>query len=164
MSTPVVHLSRRYRLSASHRLHAPALTDRQNRDLYGKCNNPHGHGHTYFIEVTVAGPVSEDTGFVVSLPRLDALVKIEVLDRFDHTHLNRDETFSGSFVPSTENFATEIERVLRTRVPRLNTRGVLRFVNLRIEETRNNAFDMPSEGVFTQKALVDRSSHTARAA
>lgn len=144
MSTPVAHFSRRYRFSASHRLHSPSLTDEQNRDTYGKCNNPHGHGHNYFVEVTVAGPVDEDTGFVVSLVRLDALLKREVLDRFDHVHLNQDATFAGAFVPSTENLAIEMERKLRLAVPRLADRGGLRLVQIRIEETRNNAFDLPS--------------------
>lgn len=144
MSTPIAHFSRRYRFSASHRLHSPALSEGQNRDTYGKCNNPHGHGHNYFLEITVAGPIAADTGFVVELPKLDALIRREVLDRFDHTHLNRDATFSGAFVPSTENLAIEIQRTLREAVPQLAVHGQLRLVNLRIEETRNNAFDLPA--------------------
>lgn len=143
MSTPIAHLSRRYRFSASHRLHAPALTDQQNRDTYGKCNNPHGHGHNYHLEITVRGAIAPETGFLVNLPNLDRLVQREILDRFDHTHLNQDSTFSGSFVPSTENLAFEMERVLRERIPALATNGKLSLVNLRIEETRNNAFDLP---------------------
>ncbi|WP_419803996.1 6-carboxytetrahydropterin synthase [Terriglobus sp.] len=144
MSRPVAHFSRRYRFSASHRLHVPALSDEQNRGIYGKCNNPHGHGHNYWIEVTVAGPIAADTGFVVDLPALDALLHREVLDRFDHMHLNQDGAFGGAFVPSTENLAIEIERVLRIGVPRLASHGLLRLVNIRIEETRNNAFDLPA--------------------
>ena len=144
MSTPVAHFSRRYRFSASHRLHTPALSDDRNREMYGKCNNPHGHGHNYWLEVTVAGPIAADTGFVVDLPKLDALMQREVLDRFDHVHLNQDATFSGTFVPSTENLAMEVERVLRPAVPALAAHGHLRLVNLRIEETRNNSFDLPS--------------------
>lgn len=143
MSTPIAHFSRRYRFSASHRLHTPALSDEQNRQTYGKCNNPHGHGHNYWIEITVAGPIDSGTGFVVDLPKLDALVRSRILDRFDHTHLNQDSTFSAHFVPSTENLALETERVLREAVPKLAEHGQLRLVNLRIEETRNNSFDLP---------------------
>ncbi len=144
MTTPIVHFSRRYRFSASHRLHSPALTKEQNRETYGKCNNPHGHGHNYWLEVTVAGPIANETGFVVELPKLDALVRLEILDRFDHTHLNRDTVFAGTFVPSTENLAIEFERVLREAVPLLAPHGGLRLVNVRIEETRNNSFDLPT--------------------
>ena len=144
MSTPIAHFSRRYRLSASHRLHTSMLTSEQNREVYGKCNNPHGHGHNYWIEVTVAGPISDDTGFVVELPKLDELVHREIVDRFDHTHLNDDAVFSGAFVPSTENLAIEIERVLRTFMESLASHKRLRLVNVRIEETRNNSFDLPA--------------------
>jgi 6-pyruvoyltetrahydropterin/6-carboxytetrahydropterin synthase len=144
MSTPVAHFSRRYRFSASHRLHAPTLSDQVNRETYGKCNNPHGHGHNYWLEITVAGPIAPDTGFVVELPRLDAMVQRELLDRFDHQHLNQDATFAGAFVPSTENLAMEVERVLQTAVPNLAAHGQLRLVNVRIEETRNNSFDLPA--------------------
>ncbi len=144
MSTPIAHFSRRYRLSASHRLHAPALSAEQNRETYGKCNNPHGHGHNYWIEVTVAGPIAADTGFVVDLANLDALVRREVLDRFDHTHLNQDGAFCDAFVPSTENLASELMRVLQNAVPSLASHEHLRLVNVRIEETRNNAFDLPA--------------------
>ncbi|GAA3768710.1 6-carboxytetrahydropterin synthase [Terriglobus aquaticus] len=142
MSKPIAHFSRRYRFSASHRLHAPALSDEQNRETYGKCNNPHGHGHNYWLEVTVAGPIDPQTGFVVDLPKLDALVQADVLNRFDHTHLNQDPTFSGDFVPSTENLALEVERILRRDIPGLTSHEDLRLVNLRIEETRNNSFDL----------------------
>lgn len=144
MSLPVVHFTRRYRLSMSHRLHAPGMTDAQNRDTYGKCNNPFGHGHNYFVEITVAGPVDPATGFVVDLPRLDALAQRELIDRFDCTHLNADATFAADFVPSTENFAMEVERVFRDTVPLLDPAGRLRLHNVRVEETGNNSFDLPS--------------------
>lgn len=143
--TPIAHFSRRYRFSASHRLHSPNFTDEANRETYGKCNNPYGHGHNYFIEITVAGPIHSDTGFVVDLPSLDDLAKREILDRFDHTHLNADAVFSGEFVPSTENLAIVIEQVLRVAVPQLDTTGHLRFVGLRIEETGRNSFELPAQ-------------------
>jgi 6-pyruvoyltetrahydropterin/6-carboxytetrahydropterin synthase len=142
---PVAHFTRRYRLSASHRLHAPSLTDQQNRDTYGKCNNPFGHGHNYFVEITVAGPIDPETGFVVDLPKLDGLAQRELLDRFDGTHLNADGTFASDFVPSTENLSIEVERVFRTAVPLLDATGKLRLHSIRIEETGNNSFDLPAQ-------------------
>ncbi len=145
MPGPIAHFTRRYRLSASHRLHAPSLTDQQNRDTYGKCNNPFGHGHNYFVEITVAGPIDPETGFVVDLPKLDALAQRELLDRFDGTHLNADDTFAISFVPSTENLSVEVERVFRAAVPLLDPTGRLHLHSIRIEETGNNSFDLPAQ-------------------
>ncbi len=142
MTAPVVHFSRRYRFSASHRLHVASFTDVQNREMYGKCNNPFGHGHNYVLEITVAGPVAPDTGFVVHMPELDALVRRELIDRFDSTHLNADAAFTGDFVPSTENFVAEAHRVLRDAVPQLDASGQLRLANIRVEETGNNSFDL----------------------
>jgi 6-pyruvoyltetrahydropterin/6-carboxytetrahydropterin synthase len=142
---PIAHFTRRYRLSASHRLHAPSLTDQQNRDTYGKCNNPFGHGHNYFVEITVAGPIDPETGFVVDLPKLDGLAQRELLDRFDGTHLNADGTFASDFVPSTENLSIEVERVFRTAVPLLDPSGRLHLHSIRIEETGNNSFDLPAQ-------------------
>ncbi len=141
-NTPIAHLTRRYRLSASHRLHAPSLTDEQNRDTYGKCNNPYGHGHNYFVEITVKGPIDRETGFVVDMPKLDALTRLELLDRFDGAHLNVDQVFSGTFVPSTENLSREVERIFRDKVPQLDPAGRLRLHAVRIEETGNNSFEL----------------------
>jgi len=143
---PVAHFTRRYRLSAMHRLHAPSLTDEQNRATYGKCNNPYGHGHNYAIEITVAGPIDAETGFVVDMPKLDALAKRELLDRFDVQSLNCDAAFSGALVPSTENLTIEVERIMRTAVPALDPSGRLKLHAIRIEETTNNSFDLPADG------------------
>ena len=80
-SPPRAYLSRRYHLSASHRLHSDAFTRAENQAAYGKCNNPHGHGHNYTIEVTVAGPVDETTGMVCDLGELDAFAQTNLLAR-----------------------------------------------------------------------------------
>ena len=82
------YFGRRYMLSASHRLHNDALTPEQNRAAYGKCNNPHGHGHNYTIEVLVGGEVEQATGMVINLVDLDETVRTLVIDRFDHANLN----------------------------------------------------------------------------
>ena len=156
---PIAHFTRRYRLSASHRLHTPALTDQQNRDTYGKCNNPYGHGHNYFVEITVAGLIDPETGFVVDLPKLDALARRELLDRFDGTHLNADGAFATDFVPSTENLSIEVERVFRVAVPLLDASGHLRLHSIRIEETGNNSFDLPSKPASTLHGEHQQSLH-----
>ncbi|MEO2004005.1 MAG: 6-carboxytetrahydropterin synthase, partial [Candidatus Poribacteria bacterium] len=86
----MVDLTRAYEFSASHRLHSEALSDARNQELYGKCNNPTGHGHDYRVEVTVSGPVATDTGSVVDLPWLDELARREIVERMDYRHLNTD--------------------------------------------------------------------------
>jgi len=127
------YFGRRYSLSASHRLHAESLTPEQNRAAYGKCNNPHGHGHNYVIEVMVGGPVASDTGMVVNLVDLDAVVRAQVLDRFDHTNLNLDPLFT-SVVPTTENLCRAVFRLVKDKLDE----GELEYV--RVEETENNFF------------------------
>ena len=128
------YFGRRYSLSASHRLHCAALTPEQNREAYGKCNNPHGHGHNYVIEVFVGGPVEQDTGMVVNLVDLDEAVRTRVLERFDHTNLNLDPLFTAR-VPTTENLCREVFRLLLDAVP---VGAELEYV--RVEETENNFF------------------------
>src|SRR5215472_4802740 len=103
----MVHLTRRYRISAAHRLHNPALTNEENARLYGKCNNPRGHGHNYAVEVTVCGGIDSVTGMVMDLGQFDEIVQREVLDRFDHKHLNLDVDNFRARVPTTENLCVE---------------------------------------------------------
>src|ERR1700748_1516085 len=102
-----VHLSRRYRFSASHRLHSEQISAAENRATYGKCNNPHGHGHNYVLEVTLAGQVDESTGMVCNLVDLDECVYRQVVTKFDLENLNMREEFANS-VPTTENLCTVI--------------------------------------------------------
>jgi 6-pyruvoyltetrahydropterin/6-carboxytetrahydropterin synthase len=127
------YFGRRYTLSASHRLHAETLSAEENRLAYGKCNNPHGHGHNYVIEVLARGPVDPETGMVVNLVALDEVVQTRVLDRFDHTNLNLDTLFVHR-VPTTENLCRAVFGLLRDRLPS----GRLEYV--RVEETENNFF------------------------
>jgi len=127
------YFGRRYMLSASHRLHSDALTPAGNLAAYGKCNNPHGHGHNYFVEVLVGGPVDPATGMVIDLVTLDEVVQKRVLDRFDHTNLNLDPLFAKQ-VPTTENLCKALYTVLKDSIPA----GKLEYV--RVEETENNFF------------------------
>jgi 6-pyruvoyltetrahydropterin/6-carboxytetrahydropterin synthase len=132
-SAPRAYLSRRYRLSASHRLHTDAFSDEKNRAAYGKCNNPHGHGHNYTIEVTLGGPVDPVTGMVCDLGALDAFAREHLLDRFDHQNLNTLPEFQTS-VSTTENFTREVHRIFAGFPHAQLTR-------VRIEETSNNSFE-----------------------
>jgi 6-pyruvoyltetrahydropterin/6-carboxytetrahydropterin synthase len=121
-------------ISASHRLETDALTNEQNRAVYGKCNNPYGHGHNYALEVTVSGQVSEDTGMVCDLVDLDAAVGGNVVERFDHHNLNALAEFKD-LVPTTENFAAVIYDILKQRFTAAHLEKV------RIEETSMNSFE-----------------------
>src|SRR5579859_6566904 len=104
-------LTRRYRFSASHRLDTPALSAEQNRKLYGKCNNPYGHGHDYVLDVTVAG-ATDESGQIVGREALDDLVGERILARFDHRNLNMDIAELRGVVPTTESLAVAIEKSL----------------------------------------------------
>ena len=139
---PVAHLSRRYRFSASHRLHVDRLGDEGNRTLFGKCNNPFGHGHNYFVQVTLSGPVDEATGMVINLADLDAFAATELIEPFDSSNLNQLPAF-GNSVPSTENLCFVLWEVF-TRFAAEHSPAKL--VRLRVEETNNNAFDYFGEG------------------
>src|SRR5579864_395724 len=100
------YLTRRYLFSASHRLHNDAMSPQENRTVYGKCNNPYGHGHNYTLEVTVGGQVDPKTGMVCDLADLDAFVGAKIIERFGHENLNRLQEFAHT-VPTTENLCVE---------------------------------------------------------
>ena len=129
----IAYFGRRYVLSASHRLHADSLSEEENRAAYGKCNNPHGHGHNYVVEVLVGGEVDGNTGMVVNMATLDEAVQTAVLERFDHTNLNFDPLFVNQ-MPTTENLTKAVFDVLKEALPA----GELEYV--RVEETENNFF------------------------
>ena len=99
-----VLISQRYEFSAAHRLHAPALSAEENRRMFGKCNNPSGHGHNYRLEVTVAAPI-DDQGATAGVGVIDAIVDQHVVERFDHQHLNIDTDDFADANPSAENIA-----------------------------------------------------------
>ena len=127
------HLTRRYRFSASHRLHSDAMSDAENAATYGKCNNPHGHGHNYALEVTVSGQVDEN-GMVCNLVDLDGFVEREILDRFDVQNLNTLPEFA-ELVPTTENLSIAVYDILQ--------RGfrLAHLERVRFEETLMNSFE-----------------------
>jgi len=128
------HLSRRYHFPASHRLFLPDASDAENQATYGKCNNPHGHGHNYTIEVTLSGVVSEKTGMVCDLAELDHFTQHEVLNGLDHANLNTLAAFAGQ-VPTTERLCVHIFDIYRHGFKHAKLERV------RVEETAKNSFE-----------------------
>lgn len=133
------HLTRRYRFSASHRLHNDAMPAEENAAVYGKCNNPYGHGHNYIIEITVSGQVEPSTGMVCNLADLDGFVKQEIVGRYDHGNLNTMDEFQKT-VPTTENLCVEIFERLQ------NGFRPAKVEKVRIEETMMNSFEYAGGG------------------
>jgi 6-pyruvoyltetrahydropterin/6-carboxytetrahydropterin synthase len=134
-----MRLTRRYRFAASHRLNTEALSPEENTRLYGKCNNPYGHGHDYVLDVTVEGGVYPD-GQVVDRHALDTLVSEQVLARLDHRNLNCDVPELARRVPTTENLASAIEDMLMRswKLP-------ARLAKVRISETAKNTFELETK-------------------
>lgn len=136
MTRPVVEITRREEFSASHRLDNPALSPEENERIFGICNNPHGHGHNYELEVTVEGPVSSETGMVMNLNELMDVVMQRIVRRVDHKHLNHDVPFLQGMVPTAENVAVAIWKELETELERLS--DACRLSRIRLYESRNN--------------------------
>ena len=134
----MMKLACRYRFCASHRLHSPLLNEERNQEIYGKCNNPYGHGHNYVVEIAVRGPVDAVTGQVIGRAELDALVKREVLDRFDHKNMNKDLGEFRSLVPTTENLAVVLDRRLREAWSHERSGCAARIEEIKIFETPRN--------------------------
>lgn len=128
------YLTRRYWFSASHRLHSDSLSADENLAVYGKCNNPHGHGHNYALEVTVSGQVDSRTGMICNLLDLDNFVHEKILERFGHQNLNMLAEFQ-EIVPTTENLCVEVFDVLKKDFHHAHVDKV------RIEETMLNSFE-----------------------
>jgi 6-pyruvoyltetrahydropterin/6-carboxytetrahydropterin synthase len=142
----MVYLTRRYRFAAAHRLHSPALSPEENARVYGKCNNPYGHGHNYILEVTVAGEVDLATGMVYDVATLDRMVEQDVIERFDHLHLNTDVDAFRNLVPTTENLCIEIYNLLQATLKANGQPGSARLDRVRLEETNSNSFEYSGAG------------------
>ncbi len=118
--------------SAAHRLSQPAWDDDKNAQVFGLCANPNGHGHNYELEVTVEGPVNQETGMILDMKALKTLIQEVVLDRVDHKHLNLDVPFLRGIIPTAENLAVAFWEVLDPRIP------AGRLYELRLQETERN--------------------------
>jgi len=132
------HLTRRYMFSASHRLHTDEMSEEENRAIYGKCNNPYGHGHNYMLEVTISGPVDDETGMICNLVDLDAFVQAQVVERYDRQNLNLLKDFAKQ-VPTTENLCIEIYEIVKRGFEKAH------LEKIRIEETMMNSFEYAGE-------------------
>ena len=142
-----VELTRRYRFSASHRLYSDELTEEQNRATFGKCANPHGHGHDYVLEVTVRGPLDEESGRVMDLDTMDGMVRDAVTGPMEHANLNVEVPEFASLVPTTENLALVVQRRLAAAwrdVEKSRGFGSTGIARVRIEETKRNSFEVGS--------------------
>lgn len=128
------YLTRRYWFSASHRLHCQAMSAAENQAAYGKCNNPHGHGHNYALEITVGGSVGQKTGMVCNLADLDAFVEKNILERFGHENLNTLAEFQ-EIVPTTENLCRELYEIVEKGF------SPAKIEKVRLEETMLNSFE-----------------------
>ena len=136
---PTVYATRKAHFNAAHRLHNPDKSDEWNRQTFGKCNNPHFHGHNYHLEVTVAGEPDAERGYVIDLSDLKRIIEARVLDKVDHQNLNHDVDFMDGIVPSTENFAVAIWHQLAGHLPS----G--RLHRVRLYETERNFVDYYGE-------------------
>jgi 6-pyruvoyltetrahydropterin/6-carboxytetrahydropterin synthase len=135
----MVYLTRKAEFSASHYYHNPEFTPEQNQKIFGKCNNPNGHGHNYTLEVTVKGQVDAHSGFVVDLKQLKEIMNREVLDALDHRFLNKELPEFRSTIPTTENLAINIWSRLQ---PKLQ---IARLHRVRLYETPDLFVDFYGE-------------------
>src|SRR5437899_1540920 len=136
----MILLTRKIEFSASHLYHNPTFSPEENRRIFGKCNNPYGHGHNYVLEVSVSGDVDPATGMIANLADLDAFVERHVLGPFDHKSLNEDVPAFREKVPTTENLCIEIFQ-------RLKSFSSAKLERIRVEETGNNSFEYAGDNL-----------------
>jgi 6-pyruvoyltetrahydropterin/6-carboxytetrahydropterin synthase len=139
-----MRVTRRYRFCASHRLHRAVFSEQENRELYGKCSNPYGHGHDYVLDVTAIGPIDAATGQVIHIPTLDRLVSEQVLRDFDHRYLNADVGEFKTEVPTSENIMRVIEDRLAAQWADVFPGEWPRLKGIRLRETKRNVFELRS--------------------
>lgn len=133
-----VAVYRKERFNAAHRLHNPTWDDATNQRVFGKCNNPHFHGHNYELIVKLTGVPDPETGYVMDLKRLSELVQENVLDKFDHKNLNEDTEEFKNLNPTAENIAIVIYNILRDKIDS----GL--DLKIRLYETERNFVDYPA--------------------
>jgi 6-pyruvoyltetrahydropterin/6-carboxytetrahydropterin synthase len=140
----MTRVTRRYKFAASHRLHSGRFSEEENRELYGKCNNPYGHGHDYVLDVSVTGPVDTVSGQVVNIGALDRLVDKQILRDFDHKYLNADVREFEDFIPTSENIIRVMEDRLKSHWRESFPGDRPRLEKIRLRETRRNQFELVS--------------------
>lgn len=137
----MVYVTRKSHFSASHRLYNPTFSDEKNDAIFDKCNNLHGHGHNYVLEVTVKGLPDPSTGYVIDLKQLRDIIELEIIDKVDHKHLNYDVPFLEGIIPTAENIAVIFWSILEKSIPM----GTLHCVKL--YESDNNFVEYFGEPV-----------------
>lgn len=148
----LLRLTRRYRFSAAHRLQVPAMSALENRRVYGKCNNPYGHGHDYTLEVTLAGDVDPRHGRLFPVAALDRLVRTSILDGMDRHNLNTDVDEFATLVPTTENLALVVARRLSGAWAGEHAGSAAHLEKVRIWETKRNIFEVPVPSVHRSES------------
>ncbi len=129
----VVELTRRSHFSAAHRLYNPEMSEEENCRVYGACANPYGHGHTYFLEVTIEGEPDPRTGMIINIDELDQIIKSRLINDLDHHHLNHDVPFLKEVIPTMENLVVVFWQRLEGQLPS----G--RLKRIRLWETEKNS-------------------------
>jgi 6-pyruvoyltetrahydropterin/6-carboxytetrahydropterin synthase len=135
----MMYVTRKAHFSAAHRLYNPAWSDEKNTAVFGKCNNPKGHGHNYALEITVGGEPAGATGMVIDLKKLADIIEAEIIDRVDHKHLNEDVDFMLGVIPTAENIALAFWKILGPKI----TEG--RLVSIKLYESENNFVEYRGE-------------------
>jgi len=135
----MVYVTRREVFSASHRLTNPELSDDENDAIYDKCNNQYGHGHNYILEVTVVGEINPKTGYVIDLKKLKSIVREKVISKVDHRHFNFDIDFMKGIIPTVENIAIGIWKLL------VNEISEGKLYSVKLYETENNYAEYKGE-------------------
>ena len=133
----MIFITRKFHFSASHRVYNPGLSDEENYKIYGKCSNPSGHGHNYIMDVTVAGEIDRNTGFVMDLTELKRIVEKEIIEKVDHRNLNTDVDFMKDVLPSTENVAEKFWEQIELKINRTNRK----LYSIKLQETINNSVE-----------------------
>ena len=155
----MVYLTRKAEFAASHYYHNPELTPEENQRIFGKCNNPNGHGHNYTLEVTVKGEVDPRSGFVVDLKRLKEVLTREVLDAMDHRFLNKEVPEFSSRIPTTENLAIAIWQRLISKLNKAQLHRVRvyeRLTCLSISTVKHESAPDPPLHVFRLASVAQR--------
>ncbi len=133
-----IAVTKRMTFNSGHRLYNPEYSDEKNREIFGPCSNPNGHGHNYVLEVTVTGPVDPATGMIINLKEMKAIIQREIIDKVDHKNLNLDVPFMKDIIPTTENFAARVWEILDREFPDGTLSGIVMWEseNNKVEVTR----------------------------
>jgi 6-pyruvoyltetrahydropterin/6-carboxytetrahydropterin synthase len=152
----MISLTRRYRFSASHRLHSPLLSDAENDRVYGKCNNPYGHGHDYALELTVSGELDPATGLLLPTAQLDRFVNEKILRLFSYRNINVDVPEFADLIPTTENVVRVIARIVQRHWPEWFGDLPIRAARVHLQETDRNGFEMFLSTPKLKNSAVER--------